>query len=137
MLDVGRHLVRAMRAELGYTNSGNEMVAVYLQNDEGNGITWYGYFTDATWKRTLEALRLCGWQGDDVSDLSGIDGSREVEVVVEQEEWQGETRVRARWINAPGGAGIRNVMPEADRKSFAARIRERMQSKGNDDDIPF
>ena len=114
-----------MAADLGVTGTGKEQVAVFLQTEDGHNITWYGYFTDKTVERTLETLKLCGWDSDDISDLDGIDGSAVVDIVVENEEYEERVRSRVRWINSPGGGGpaLKDKMDEGSRASFAERMK--------------
>jgi hypothetical protein len=129
---------RAVEAALGKTSTGGEQIAVLFQllegPNEGQRITWYGYFTDKTLDRTLESLDHCGWEGDDLSNLDGIDRN-EVYLVIEHEpDQQGEIRARVRWVNAAGGIAMQNRMDAASAASFAARMRgevlARRQAKG-------
>jgi hypothetical protein len=36
----------------------------------GRKIPWFGFFTERSWERTLEGLRRCGFQGDDLATLN-------------------------------------------------------------------
>jgi hypothetical protein len=123
MLDKGTYRARGIEGGLGVAGTGTEQVAVRLRitevPHEGESAVWYGYFTEKTKRRTLEALIALGWSGDDLSDLSGIDAN-EVEIVVDHEpDREGEMRARVKWINAPGGLGMKTQMQPADAKSFA------------------
>lgn len=128
----GTYTARATSAVLAFTNNGSEQVAVafVLLDSESKPtnvhVTWYGYFTDKTTARTIESLRHCGWQGDDFSDLSTV-GTQDVEIVVddERDDRDGTMRTRVRWVNSLGSSGpaVKNVMDEASRKAFAARMR--------------
>jgi len=74
MIPKGTYRARATEAEFGFTNTGTEQVAVLFEVVEdgefqGERITWFGFFTDATSERTIQALRVCGWAGDDLGDL--------------------------------------------------------------------
>ena len=129
MISVGRYRARAREAQLGYTQGGKEQIAVQFELlDEGAGgamLTWYGYFTEKTTSRTLEALRICGWIGDDLSNLAGVT-SNEVELVVEPEEGlDGQQRMRVRWVNRLGGGALalKNAMDDQQRREFAARMK--------------
>src|SRR5579862_677136 len=109
MLSPGYYRARAIEWALGKTDKGNRQVAVRFQtfDDEdrpGEAITWYGYFTEKTAERTLESLQHCGWTGDDITDLSGIERN-EVQLVVENEEYEGKVHARVAWVNLPGGGG--------------------------------
>lgn len=125
-LKAGTFRAKGMSAALGYTQGGKEQVAVELRIVEeeflGDAITWYGYFTENTTERTLESLRLLGWAGDDLFDLSGI-GSTEVRVVIKEEEYEGKLRLKAEWINPIGGLGLAKPMNDQQAKAFAARMK--------------
>ena len=93
--------------------------------ETGETITWYGFFTEKTEDRTLEALRHCGWEGDDLSDLRGIT-SNEVYVVIEHEtNDEGETHARVRWVNsgAGGALAMKATMDRAAATAFAQRMK--------------
>lgn len=127
MIPEGTFKARATEGALGWTSKGKEQIAVsfvLLEGDaEGSQITWYGYFSDKTQDRTIESLRVCGWQGDDLSDLTGIDAN-EVWLVIEHEENdQGEVRARVRWVNGGGGVQMKEPMAADQAKAFAARMK--------------
>src|SRR5688500_1276083 len=129
MIKEGTYTAKGVEAKLGFTAAGKEQVAVRLRLSSGEGITYFGYFTEKTTERTLESLRHLGWAGEDLFDLSGID-QNEVEIVVEHEEYEtdsGElkTSAKVRWINAIGGGGIamKSTMDVAQAKAFAQRMK--------------
>jgi hypothetical protein len=117
-------------AVLGFTSGGKEQVGVLMQllegPNEGSHITWYGYFTDKSVERTLESLRLLGWQGDDLFDLStvGDDESSDVHLVIDHEtDDKGQTRAKACFINRIAGVAIKDRMNDAQAKAFAQKMR--------------
>jgi hypothetical protein len=127
MLEIGHYRARAVGYQLGVAETGTEQVAVTFEvyDDEiahGERITWYGYFTEAAAKRTLEALRTCGWEGDDVTELVGID-KHEVELDVVHENYNGELRPRVRWVNRPGGPKIKRPMTDEQKRALAVRMK--------------
>jgi hypothetical protein len=135
MIDPGTYLARATSSELGYTANGKEQIGISfsLVDQPGTYITWYGGFSNeingnakkSPCERTFETLRTCGWEGDDLSDLGGIE-SNEVELVIDIEDDQnGVPRNRVKWVNAPGGGGpaMKNVMPVDQKKAFAAKMK--------------
>jgi hypothetical protein len=138
MIPVGTFKARATEAALGTTSKGGEQVAVNFQILEGEAqgqfVTWWGYFTEKTTERTLESLEHCGWQGDDLNDLAGIDRNEVYLVIEHEQDQQGELRARVRWVNAAGGIAMQNRMAPADAASFAQRMRgtvlARRQAKG-------
>jgi len=127
MIPAGRYKARAIEGALALTNNGNEQVAVLVEvvggDHAGEQLTWYGHFTEKTVERTFESLRLLGWQGDDLSELSGIDAN-EVTIIVEHEEDRdGKPRPRVKWINGGGGLAVKQKLEGAAAKAFAQRMR--------------
>lgn len=127
LLPAGRYRARAVEGALAETSTGRPQVAVLFTltdpNWAGNTMTWYGYFSEKTQSKTLEALRTCGWKGDDLSDLAGI-CDNEVSIVVEHENDQdGVTRAKVRWVNRVGSLGIRAPMAPDQARAFAARMK--------------
>lgn len=99
------------------------------EEERGAPVPWNGYFTDKTAKRTLEALRYCGWKGDDLTSLDGM-GTQEVALVVELEDYDGKQYPKVAWVNRLGGAGVRIEKPMDDRekKQLAARMKSLARS---------
>jgi hypothetical protein len=122
-MNEGKYTMRATAGGLGKTKSGNPQIGVELMVSQGDGlgerITWYGYFTDASKDITFRTLRTLGWEGDDLSNLAGID-KNEVTVYLKEEEWEGKWSLKVKGIYPLGGAGIANPMSDAEAKSFAA-----------------
>lgn len=127
MIPRGTYKARAVEGALGKTGTGKEQVGVLLcitaGEYEGTTITWYGYFTDKTIERTMEALRVLGWSTDDLSDLAGIDAN-EVSIVVDHEENdKGEVHARVKWINGGGSIAMKERLEAGAAKAFAARMK--------------
>lgn len=127
-LVAGKFRAKGASGGLGYTSGDQPQVAVELHildpDYAGETITWFGYFTDKTQERTFETLRLLGWKGDDLSDLTGITDN-EVSVVIEEDEYQGDVRLKVKWINKVGGLALKTPMTPEQAKAFA------IQMKGN------
>lgn len=128
MIQEGRYKARALEGALGRAGTGSEQIAVLLEITEGehkgHQLTWYGYFTEKTVDRTFESLRHLGWEGDDLTDLRGIE-SNEVTIVVELEyDRDGEQHARVKWINSPGsGLAMRERLDDAAARVFAQRMK--------------
>lgn len=124
---------KAVEYGLGTTAGGKEQLAVRFEVQDpetpGQSFTWYAYFTDAALERTIESLRHCGWTGDDLSDLSGIERN-EVSIVVEDEEYEGKVRAKVRWVNALGGLALKSRMEGGQAKAFAASLKDRIRGLG-------
>ncbi len=131
-LQPGTYRAQAIKgsAKLGYSNKGTEQVGVQLAMLDADGVEtdytigWYGYFTDATFERTIESLRNLGWQGDDLRDLSTV-GSKPCEIVVDFEEYEGKRSLRVKFINSAGRrtVAMKNEMDASAAAAFAARMR--------------
>jgi hypothetical protein len=129
---------KALTADLGYTSNDREQVAVQFKIIDGEyagrTLTWYGYFGDETKGKktpteiTIAALRACGWIGDDITNLEGID-REEVELVIVVDTYQGKTSNKVRWVNKPGGGlALKARMDDKQRKAFAARMAKKVQA---------
>lgn len=131
LFPVGTWKAKGVEAALGdASSSGNETIAigfVALEGEpKGRQITWYGYFTEKTFDRTIESMRYCGWEGNDLSRLESCTRN-EVYIVVEHEEDQeGEMRARVRWVNSGGGVALKNRMDVGSAKAFAERMKGRV-----------
>ena len=126
----GAYVACAKGFDFGWTKNHSEQVAVCLEivggDWDGAELTWWGYFTEKTQARTLEALRYMGWQGDDLEAMTGL-GSIQCQIVVEDELGQdGKTYPRIRWVNRLGGGGrvkLAQPMDADERRRFAATMR--------------
>jgi hypothetical protein len=120
----GKYLARACGPDVpdnvqwGAANSGNTQVALRfaLLDEEGKStdttIWWVGTFDDKPNAKgttasdiTCRALRNCGWRGDDFGDLRGID-SEDVELDIQEDTYEGNTRLRVKWVNRPGSGSF-------------------------------
>jgi hypothetical protein len=127
MIENGKYKARATMGTLGKADTGTHQVLVDFEitdgQHKGQHIAWFGSFTDKTMDRTIESLRHCGWVGDDLDRLEGIDAN-EVELVIEQEEYEGKPRARVRWVNRIGsGATLKHPLTPAEARSFAQSMR--------------
>ena len=132
MFFIGMHRVCPIDVTLGMTGMGKEQIGIMFEHAEtGERITWYGYFTDGTFERTLESLRYLGWQGTDLTDfLHGLPESvgNEVDIVVEdeQDERDGTMRRKVRWVNSGSGVAVKDRLSDEQARSFAARMKQRI-----------
>jgi hypothetical protein len=158
MIEEGTHPAKALKAELGVAGTGKEQVAITFALTQSNQrITWYGYFTEKAFEYTMRALETCGFRGSDLSDLSGIDGSFDVDLVIEHEaDDKGNPRAKVRWVNEPGRGALAKPLEQGQAAEFASRMKAKIlalkaqrpaaaQTKrapapaevGADEDIPF
>ena len=127
---------RNIYAQFGMTKGGDgkdpkKQVAVQFEIIEGpamgSKLTWFGYFTDKTWNKTIEALRCCGFKGDDLYQIETQTLDQEVSIVVEPNTWEGKTTMRIAWVNAASnGVKLANPMGSDDLRRFAAAMKSRV-----------
>lgn len=151
LIPAGRYLARAVDSVLGKTSKGSEQLAITFQivapeSYEGRQLVYYGYFTDKTVDKTLEALENTGWDGESIVHPIGV-GSIDSSIVVEHEaDDKGQMRARIRWVNRPGGAAVKEKLDVSDAMALEQRLKGKMlarkqqaqaHSNGGGDDVPF
>jgi len=104
-----------------------EFVIIAPADFAGQSITWHGYLSEAAFARSVESLRHCGWKGDDLSDLAGLDAN-EVDIVIANEEYEGETHAKVRWVNKAGGLAVKSPMTPDKAKAFAAAMKGQVRA---------
>lgn len=106
--------------------------------NKGGRARFTGYFGPNSSARTIEALQICGWEGDDLSEfadgeLHGLD-KHVVDGVIELEEWKDDkdvvhTTPRVKWINKPGGrVNVDNAMAPEKAQAFGAKMKGLVQA---------
>jgi hypothetical protein len=114
----------------GEAKTGTEQIGVQFEllggPDTGRMITWYGYFTEKTYERTLQSLRYMGWKGTDVTNPGELD-QKVMLVIAHEEDQNGDMRARVQWVNGYGSAAIRLSKPMTPDKlrTFSARMAKR------------
>lgn len=117
-------------------NKGTPQVAVCFEiiagPHSGERITWIGYFTDKSEDRTLQALRIAGFTGDDLDAFNGQHPNQEVHLVIDHEvnPKDGETYAKVSWVNDPkrsGGFVMSKPMEAKERRMFAARFKSKLK----------
>lgn len=110
LIEAGNYRAKAISWAFGETSTRKPQIGVVFDvtvNDDEPGVklTWYGFLHDEkSAKRTMYSMRACGWDGTgDVTDAQGLD-KNEVEVVVEDNEYNGTVSSRIAWVNAIGPA---------------------------------
>lgn len=122
----GTHKARAKEWDFGVSGNGSEQVAILFEITQGEHAgkcrTWYGYFSDAAIDRTLDSMRHCGWDGDSLANVDNL-ANNEVEIVIEEEVYEGKSREKIKWVNKPAGLKLQNQLNGSAKDAFAARLR--------------
>jgi hypothetical protein len=156
MLPEGKHVARATgQHEWGQSDKGTDFLWLQfkLKGAEDETIGAYLYFSEAAAARSIESLRHCGctFPDNDVTNLDGLT-SRDVQLVIEHEEWDGAMRAKVKWINALAGVREEQKMSPAAKAGFKQRMKGALlaskssappsdgagpSSPAKDSDIPF
>ncbi|MDP2270898.1 MAG: hypothetical protein Q8K32_09220 [Archangium sp.] len=138
MAGTNRRYIRSKALEwaLGEWEGGKPYVGVSFKIKDSDGaekfVSWRGWFTEAATDRTIESLRHLGFEGDDVSNLIGLD-KNEVDLVIEDEEYtneEGETKIttRVQFINALRGPMVKTKLEGEKLGSFAAQMKAKFRA---------
>lgn len=93
---------------------------VDMKDDGVNNMTWRGSLKEGKGREiTLKALLALGFRGRDVSELidgpdsNMIDVGREAKLVCENEEYEGKTYCKIKWVNSMTGgpSGVQRADP--------------------------
>lgn len=153
MLPANTYIARATgNGGLGETEGGKEQVVIEFKIEDnespqnGQLISWYGYFTDKTIERTHESLTACGFQGG-LEDLASPDRlkacgvtKKQVRIVVDHETYQDKTTAKVKWVNSMEGTGIKKALDPAKAASFAAKMKGawvNLNKSANGGGMPF
>lgn len=122
----GTHRARAKEWQLGMSSTGKEQIGVMFEltggEHAGKHLTWFGFFSEGAVDRTIESLRHCGWDSDSLAELDSL-SANEVELVVEDEEYEGKWRSKVKWVNRVARLQMKEQMSPAQVQAFAARLR--------------
>ena len=81
--------------------------------------------------RSLEALRITGFRGDDIDAFSDQAPSNLVEITIEHQEYQGKTQDRIGFVQRPGGGSgqgltLKEALPSRELKTISGRLKGRL-----------
>jgi len=121
MIQPGRYPATVKEWGFGRTGKGDYQIAIAFEliDHPGRRLTYFGGFSERQAKHTLNALRACGWRGENLANLAAEGmGSQEVNLTVEHEEYNGQVQVRVKWVNPPG-FGLKNPVEGQELLEFA------------------
>jgi hypothetical protein len=108
----------------------------FAYDDGKRELTWFGSLHENALKHTLNAIENCGFKYGSLADFlrpDAIDYTREVDIVVEHNTYNGKTSARVTWVNRPGGIELKSMAPEVARNRLASYdilLREHRKSAG-------
>lgn len=144
IIPAGKYRALCRSVQFATTKKGDEQVVIGFEFLDANGqpdgyhMSYFGMFGENSIDFTIEALRNCGWTGDDLAELPQLaeEGklASEVSLVVVHETYEGETRAKVKFVNRTGGGKLKLERPLDDQslKSFAQRMKSRVRAAGRD-----
>lgn len=146
MLCVGRHAVRVANHQFTTPPGGGpKQLSIYFEDEMGEGIAWYhalgwkkdGTYSVESYKVAEDSLLNLGWNAEaenyqfEKLDGTGVLVGRSAEIVVVDEPWQGQSKIKVKYINDPNRprAGVERMDP-AESMSFAERTRAALRAAG-------
>lgn len=117
----------------------DDQLAIRFEFDYEGGrrdLVWFGSLHENALKHTLNAIENCGFKYGSLVEFlkpDAIDYTREVDIVVEHNTYNGKTSARVKWINRPGGMELKSMAPEAAKNRLAGYdilLREHRKSAG-------
>lgn len=146
-MKIGTHRAKVIAKQWSEAKSGEEYISIRFARVDApdETILWSGFLgskVDAGGKtqqqRTEDAMRATGWNGDYL-DLSSI-GTKECEIVVQENVYQGKTEIQCRFVQPIGTAA--SFMPRQLDADKAKRLADRLNRQAGrkvegDEDPPF
>lgn len=113
----------ASSEQYGTSQKGTDQIAVDLNlSDFGERVTTFLYFSDAAAQYSIERLRAMGWEGDDLSNLAGIDRNI-VNVEIKFEMYDGKEQMKVQILTGGGRVVLQNTMNDQAKRAFGARFK--------------
>lgn len=109
-MNPGKHIVKITNC--GMTGEGDKIQPfAEFQNAEGETIQWRGYLTEKAKEYAIKNAVTLGFSGKDWSEfnIAKVDASREYEILVVEEVYEGKTRNKVRFINLPKRMQLANA----------------------------
>lgn len=134
----GKYRARAQAdsVQFGESKNGTEQIAITFdlldESDAPSGqtITWIGFFSEKTEARTVESVGHCGWDMATGPTNAPHVADNVVELVLEDEPYEGKSYLRVKWINRIGAKfAFEKPMDQGRTGALFARIKSRAQSK--------
>jgi hypothetical protein len=107
--------------QYGETTNGHPQIAlVFHMKVDGStqDASTFLIFSPESAPYSYERLRACGWEGNDLTDLKGID-KNEVDLKVWQDSYEGKPQIK---VEIVGGGKVTMAKP-LSKEAFAAKVR--------------
>jgi len=126
--------------QYGTTKGGNDQIVVDVDLETGDRVSAFLVFSEAAAPHSMKRLRALGWEGDNLADLQGL-GSRECDVRVSYEQWEGKEKMRVEIVTG-GTVTIKDPLDDRSKRAFAQRFanlakQTKAEPEKKGDRIPF
>jgi hypothetical protein len=133
-------------AQFAETKKGDEQIVLGFEitdpsrpDEVGMHISYFGTFGPNSIDFTVDAIRACGWTGDDVSEVPALAEAgqlaNEVRLKIEHETYEGKLRAKVKFVNKVGGGAkikLERTLDDDRVKRFAASMKSRIRAAGRD-----
>lgn len=130
------------RVEVGEHKNGCLIATMEFDIGEGRTISntfWLTTKDGAVNTRSIETLKeIFGWDGADpfwLEDHAAEFADVPVELVIENEEYEGKTYPKVKWVNPPGGMGGSQVA-NGDRQALLAKYGAKLRAVSGGTSVP-
>jgi hypothetical protein len=107
--------------QFGQSTKGNDQIAIDLLLATGETVTAFLNFSDAARPYSEERLVALGWAGLG-HPLDEAELTREVDVDIKYEEYQGKQQMRVDIVGNGGRVKLKTTMDDAQKSAFLARL---------------
>lgn len=124
----GKYKAVAVAGHIKEASTGTEQYVIDFKITEGEfeGEEIRGWFSCSpkAMKYTIKTLLACGCEFKD-GDATNLDGLGDLEVVltIVNEEWNGETRTKIKWVNAPGTSDNAGLLTDEKKSLLRERVK--------------
>lgn len=133
----GIHRAKLRHVAFSETLKGKEQILLKFElleqasgNPTGTTLTYFGQFEGKSLDFTVDAIRCCGWVGDELHELPDLALNNrldeEVSLTVERDEYEGNVSNRVKYVNRPGRFG-KPMSPEMVRE-LSARLKNAVKN---------
>lgn len=121
--------------QYGLSSKGNDEILLRVQVPSLNRSLFVRLsFSDGAAPYSIDKLRACGWTGNDVTKLDGIDAN-EVDVNIKYEIFENKEQMKVD-IYAGGGIKVDTPMDDKQKRSFGARVAALLKGSGKNGPAP-
>jgi len=123
-IEAGLYRARAIAGseQYGQTKNGTDQIVIDMElPDIGQTASVFLYFSEAAAPHSMKRLRLAGWTGNDLTNLENL-GSRECEVSVKYEEYNGEQKMKVEIVSG-GTVKLDKTLDDKGKKAFGAKFK--------------